>query len=287
MADFETQAQRYAEAIERELEEGRLNFPTAFDVSMRIKRLADDPNASLDQIAKAVQAEPVLSAKVVRMANSVALNPYGTPITSVTDGVRRIGLATLRCLAFAVAAEQLARDHRSKGMRLIASGLWVHSVEVACWSYALARKLRVGSADTALFAGMLVDIGEFFLVARAAEFPELEADMPRFAEFVATWSEPVSHALLEALDMPEEILDAFDYEDPYGGSWPPKRLGDVLFVAGLATETPNPLATLRHENRQQLLDSATLGIEREAFGSLIESVQTERQKMLAAICGQQ
>lgn len=286
MVDFETQSQRYAEAIERELEEGRLNFPTAFDVSMRIKRLADDPNASMDQIAKAVQAEPVLSAKVVRMANSAALNPYGTAITSVTDGVRRIGLATLRCLAFAVAAEQLARDHRSKAMRLVASGLWVHSVEVACWSYALARKLRVGSPDTALFAGMLVDIGEFFLVARAAEFPELEADMPRFAEFVATWNEPVTRVLLEALEMPEQILNAFDYQDPYGGSWPPKRLADVLFVAGLATEAPNPLASLRQDNRQQLLISATQGIEQGAFDSLIESVKAERQKMHAAVCGQ-
>jgi hypothetical protein len=29
MQDFETQAQRFAEAIELELEEGRLTFPTA------------------------------------------------------------------------------------------------------------------------------------------------------------------------------------------------------------------------------------------------------------------
>jgi HD-like signal output (HDOD) protein len=286
MLEFESQAQRYAEAIEQELQEGRLNFPTALDVSLRIKRLADDANATLDQIAKVVQAEPVLSAKVVRMANSVALNPYGTPITSVTDAVRRIGLATLRCMAFAVSAEQLAQDHRSKAMRLVASGLWIHSVEVACWAYALAKKLRVVAPDTALFAGMMVDIGEFFLLARATAFPELEADMPRFAEFVSTWNEPVSRALLEALDMPEDILDAFDYEDPYGGSWPPKHLADILFVAGLATEAPNPFALIRNESRQSLLTCATLGIEPEALAALIESVKEERQKILAAVCGQ-
>lgn len=286
MVEFETQAQLYAEALEKELADGRLNFPTALDVSLRIKRLADDPNATLSQIAQVVQAEPVLSAKVVRMANSVALNPYGTPISSVSDGVRRIGLATLRCMAFAVSAEQLAQDHRSKNMRLIASGLWMHTVDVACWAYALARKLRVGAPDTALFAGMMVDIGEFFLVARAADFPELEADMPRFAEFVSTWNEPVSRALLEALDMPEVILDAFDYEDPYGGSWPPKSLSDVLFVAGLAAEAPNPFATLRQDNRQGLLNCATLGIDTEALSALLESVKEERQKMLAAVCGQ-
>lgn len=286
MVEFETQVQRFAEAIEQELATGRLNFPTALDVSLRIKRLADDPNATLEQIAKVVQAEPVLSAKVVRMANSVALNPYGTPITGVADAVRRIGLATLRCLAFAVSAEQLAQDHRSKAMRLVASGLWVHSVEVACWAYGLARKLRVVAPDTALFAGMMVNLGEFFLLARAADFPEMESNMVRFAEFVSTWNEPVSRALLEALDMPEDILDAFDYEDPYGGSWPPKTLSHILFVAGLATEAPNPFATMRNESRQGLLNCATLGIEPEALTSLIESVAEERRKMLAAVCGQ-
>ena len=104
MVEFESQAQRYAATIQKELREGRLNFPTAFDVSLRIKSLADDPNATLEQIARVVQAEPVLSAKVVRMANSVSLNPCGAPVTSVADAVRRIGLATLRCLAFAVSA---------------------------------------------------------------------------------------------------------------------------------------------------------------------------------------
>jgi HD-like signal output (HDOD) protein len=285
MVEFESQVQRYAEAIDKELQEGRLNFPTAFDVSMRIKRMADDPNATLEQIARAVQAEPVLSAKVVRLANSVAVNPYGTPITSVADAVRRIGLATLRCLAFAVSAEQLARDHRSRAMRLVASGLWVHSVDVACWAHSLSRKLRVVAPDTALFAGMMVNIGQFFLVARAAEFPELDGDMPRFAEFVSTWNEPVSRVLLEALDMPEEILDAFDYENPYGGSWPPKRLSDLLFIAGLASETPNPFTTLRQDGQRSLLSVATLGIESGAFGALLDSVKEERQKMLAAVCG--
>jgi hypothetical protein len=219
------------------------------------------------------------------MANSASLNPYGTRITSLSDAVQRIGLATLRCLAWAVSAEQLAQDHRSRAMRLIASGLWIHSVEVACWTYGLAKKLRILQPDTALFAGMMVDIGDFFLLARAADFPQLEDDMPRFAEFVATWNEPVTYALLDALGVPEDILNAFGYEDPYGGSWPPKDLSDLLFVANLATEVPNPFANLLPENRQSLLATATHGIEPGAFSALIESVKEERQKMLAAVSG--
>lgn len=285
MVEFETQAQQYAEAIEQELKSGRLNFPTVFDLSLRIKRLADDPNATLDQIARVVQTEPLLSAKLVRLANSAALNPAGKAISNVVDAVRRIGLATLRCMAFAISAEQLAHDLRSKTMRLTVAGLWMNSVDVACWSYALAKKLRVVPPDTALFSGMMVNIGQFFLLARAAEYPELEADAERFAEFVALWNEPVSRALLEAMEMPPAILDALDYDDPYGGSWPPKQLADVLFVAGLAAEAPNPFSALRRQDRANLLACATLGIEPDALKELLESAADERKAMLSALYG--
>ena len=87
-ADFEAQAKAFADQIEAELADGRLNFPVSMEVSLRIKRLADDPATTLDQITTVVQAEPVLSAKTLRMANTVALNPYGAQIDTVRDAVQ-------------------------------------------------------------------------------------------------------------------------------------------------------------------------------------------------------
>jgi hypothetical protein len=52
------------------------------------------PTVSLARIASAVQAEPLLSAKVIRMANTLALNPYRGEISSLKDAVGRIGLST-------------------------------------------------------------------------------------------------------------------------------------------------------------------------------------------------
>lgn len=286
MQDFDAQARAFSEQIEAELHEGRLNFPTSLDVSLRIKRLADDPNSSLDDIATVVRAEPVLSAKVVRMANAVLLNPYGAQITSVTDAVKRIGLSSLRCLAFAVAAEQLSQDHRSKQTRLIAAGLWMHSIDVASWCYAFARRLRTVNPDTAMLAGMMVDIGQFFLLARASAFPALEQDLGRFAEFVAAWNDPVAHAILEAFELPEEVVDAYEYENPYGGSWPPANLADLVFVASVAAETPNPFdSQLGLRRKPELLDSCIAGIEKDKFDELLNAARASKQEMLAAVCG--
>lgn len=286
MQEFERQAQAFALQIEDELQEGRLNFPTALDVSLRIKRLADNPESTMEEIAAAVRAEPVLSAKAVRIANAVLLNPYGKPVTSVNEAVKRIGLSALRCLAFAVAAEQLAQDHRSRQMRLVASGLWMHSVDVAAWSYALARHLCTVRPDTAMLAGIMVDIGQFFLLARAADYPALEENMSRFAEFVSTWDEPVGRAILEAFELPEAIVDAFQYEDPYAGNWPPENLSDIVFIATLATDTPNPFDSLLGlDNRAALRDTCIAGLDRSKYDELLEAARAGRQELLAAVAG--
>ncbi|AUL99764.1 histidine kinase [Rhodocyclaceae bacterium] len=286
MQEFERQAQAFASQIEDELQEGRLNFPTALDVSLRIKRLADNPESTMEEIAAAVRAEPVLSAKAVRMANAVLLNPYGRPVTSVNEAVKRIGLSALRCLAFAVAAEQLAQDHRSRQMRLVASGLWMHSVDVAAWSYALARHLCTVRPDTAMLAGIMIDIGQFFLLARAADYPALEENMSRFAEFVSTWEEPVGRAILEAFELPEAIVDAFQYEDPYAGNWPPENLSDIVFIATLATDTPSPFDSLLGlDNRAALRDTCIAGLDRSKYDELLEAAQAGRQELLAAVVG--
>lgn len=284
MDDFDLQLVAFSKQLEQELQERRLSFPTVLELSLRIKQLADDPDSSLKEIALAVRAEPVLSAKTVHMANTLLLNPYLAQISTVNDAVVRIGLAALRCLAYAVAAEQLARDHRSGRMRLVASGLWLHSIDVASWAYALAAHLKIGNPESALLAGMMRDIGQFYLLAKAADYPAVEQDMDRFAEFVCAWEEPVGRAILDAFALPEEILDAFEEASPYTDMWPPTNLNDLLFIASLAAETPNPFDTLLGvRNRSRLLEACVAGIDKAKFDELLDAARNTKQEILAAV----
>jgi HD-like signal output (HDOD) protein len=283
MQDFEAQTRDFAAQIETELDTGNLNFPTSMDISLRIKQLADDPDSSIDDIVTVVRAEPVLSAKVIRMANAMLLNPYGAHITSINNAVRRIGLAALRCLAFAVAAEQLIQDHRSPQLRGIASQLWRHSADVASWAYAFAHSLRATNPDTAMLAGMMVDIGQFFLLARVNNYPALESDLERFAEFVSIWHDPISRSVLEAFELPEDIIDALD-DAPYSGNWPPESLHDIVRIATLATQERNPFDALRKTASRAGADDDT-GIDRAQLESLLEETRAGKDAMLNAVCG--
>lgn len=286
MEEFDRQAAAFSDQLEAELEAGRLVFPVSMEVSLRIKRLADDPGSSLDQIVGVIQAEPVLAAKTIRMANTVALNPYGALIDSVGVAVRRIGLSALRGLAFAVASEQLAADHRSPNMRTLGYGLWMRSVDVASWCFALARKTRAANPDTALLAGMMTHIGQFLLIARASEYPAMERNIDAFARLVDLMHQRVGLAVLEVFDVPESILDGLEGDENYGGSWPPGDLHDIVRVASIVSEYPDPFDGLLGRHRPRGPGAAVeLGIDAAALMPLLDASHEERQQILDAVRG--
>ncbi|MCL2162590.1 MAG: HDOD domain-containing protein [Betaproteobacteria bacterium] len=281
MQDFEAQIRALAAQIEQELEKGHLNFPTSMEISLRIKQLADDPNSSTEEIVAAVRAEPVLSAKVIRMANAILLNPYGARITSVNNAVRRIGLAALRCLAFAVAAEQLTQDHRSPPLRALAVDLWTHSADIASWAYAFAHHLRTVNPDTAMLTGMMVNIGQFLLLARAADYPALEDNMDRFSEFMSVWKTPVSRSVLEAFELPDDIIEALDDENPCN-DWPPQTLRDIVQTAILATDAPNPFD---REKPSIPKDTGNTEFDQQQFLALLDITRINKNEILDAVFG--
>src|SRR5450830_1220547 len=76
--------------------QGELAFQTHAAVTLRVQRALDDPDISVEAIAKLIQAEPVLAAKVVAVANSAAFNSSGRAITDVISAVSRLGFRTVR-----------------------------------------------------------------------------------------------------------------------------------------------------------------------------------------------
>ncbi|MCB1887967.1 MAG: HDOD domain-containing protein [Rhodocyclaceae bacterium] len=282
---LERQMNELAESIGAELASGKINFPTFLEASLRIKERADDPDVSLQDIAALIQAEPVLSARVIKMANSALLNPGGKAITAIGPAVIRIGLLPIRTLAFVVSTQQLENDLRSPSLRATASALWMHSVDVATRAHVLARHFKVCPPDKALLVAMLRSVGEFYLIARIAGFPEFAAEPERVSDFVSTWREPVGAALLEAFELPPEILESVEDGSLYGGLWPPTDLGDLLFIAALSAEAPNPFDLSSPEERQAVLQGALHGSGHDELTQLLQDASDERGQLVTSICG--
>jgi len=98
------------EDIAKDLSGDEVTFPTFLDITFQVRTALKNPNLSVEQLAKLVGAEPLMSAKIIRMANSVALNPSGREVADVKSAIVRVGMEAVRTISFAVAMEQLLKS---------------------------------------------------------------------------------------------------------------------------------------------------------------------------------
>ncbi len=275
-----------AEALRRVVDEatvGELSFPTSVDASRRVMKAVENPDVGLDALAKIVVAEPLLSAKVIRLANSVALNPGGNPVRDVKQAVLRVGMDPIKSLAMALVLDQLRQSQRHRRCRDLSNRLWERSIHIAALSYVLARKLTRLDADEAMFAGIVHDLGRFYLLARAADYPELLNDTQALAEVVNDLGEHAGNRVLSELDLPESVVHAVLSSRRYGGSMPPASLGDLLFIAGALSPRPDPFDELDArvvvpENR-----AAALGLDQSTVVDVITASGDEIYSIVLAL----
>ena len=272
--------QAFLHKLSQELEQGELRFPTSMEVTMRVLEALDDPDMDLGRMSSMVSAEPLLAARTVALANSAWYNPGGRLVTDVPKALVRIGFGKLRALAMAVAAEQLIhRDVLSPFQPLIRR-LWAHCVDVAATAFVLARRCTKLDRDAAFFAGMVHDIGQFFLLARVWEYPEMLSDESPLSDLVRVWHASIGRAVLSAMSMPQELVDAVDDPELYGGEWPPQSIPDLVFIANLMAETRSPFSPEDENVRQGLARAATLGLDEERLSAVLVESAEERQALI-------
>lgn len=239
--------------IARDVASGELSFPTHAQLALKIKAALDDPDCSVEQAARLVQADPLLSARVVGMANSVIYNRSGREVADVKTAVNRLGFSTLRTLAMALVTRQMAGGEGSPAQQAAARQLWERSAHVAALARTLAQKVTGQNPETALFAGLVQEIGGFYLISRSAQFPALLRIEAPLAAALADDTEgededtdvqverAIGRAVLKILSVPAAVTEAI--EEFWRGmlSIPPETLGDTLLLANVLAPVPSPL----------------------------------------------
>ena len=98
-------------------------------------------------------------------------------VANVRSAIARIGFNTLRALVSSLVMQQIAGASKNPLIRSKINQLWEHSAQVAALSQVLARRVTKSNPDTAMFAGIVHEVGGFYILSRAEEFPcLLEAD---------------------------------------------------------------------------------------------------------------
>ncbi len=227
--------------LAKELSSKNLIFPTSLNATMRIRSALNTTDISAAHVAQIVGAEPVLSAQLLRMANSAAIRVGGNQITELHTAITRLGFSMVRNVAISVGMRQLSQAQELGGMPQEVEALWKHSIFAAATSHALAKKLTRINPDEAMLAGLLHDIGIFYILIRAKNYPDLFADKEVLQDVIRQWHTEIGEAILASWEIPDEIQAAVKGHESFDRtSFGPPDLTDVVIVANILAEQAKP-----------------------------------------------
>ena len=269
-----------------ELVQACTTVSTLSEVYCRVRDVVDDPNATMGDRVKALQLDPAIAARLLRMANN---SPYGPSrqVDTVTGAVQLLGKQVINEF---VATTTVGQTFAGIPVDLMdQSKFWRKSLFCALLARTVAKSCGVYDQEQSYLAGLLRDIGHYILYqtvpqrAQSAliEAGYLEASLAEVeqsnigcdfaevgAELIRSWGLPVQieqavRCQLSPKDAGEFILQAsivhiagavVDYDELDSS----RRPASVAFSPQAITATrfvPANLPALLTEARAQLQET--------------------------------
>ena len=134
-----------------------VSLPSLPKVVQEVMQLLSKDNVDINQLAKVIEQDAVIAAKLLRMANS---SFYGVTraVKNIDDAVAILGLAKLRSLV--IASGVTGAIANAPGLNL--KEFWCRSLVAAGISREIAKQLELDT-EVAYLAGLLHNIGDLLL----------------------------------------------------------------------------------------------------------------------------
>lgn len=271
---------RLTRQLEQDLKLDRLNLPSLPEVASKVGRAIQDETSDANTIARVIQSDPAITAKIVKAANSAF---YGSlnPVESCTQAVVRLGTRVTHNLVVNYTMRDLFRT-KSALLNQRMHELWSHSTRVAAICYVLAKRFKRFNADEAMSIGLLHDIGVAAILNNASNYPELATDPAAIEHAIDELRVPFGSRILHAWRFADQYITAAEQAE----NWMRKNEGDpdycdILIIAQLhsiigtkkALSVPplNKIPALPHLNLGALTPHQSLAILEEAKEQIEET----------------
>jgi putative nucleotidyltransferase with HDIG domain len=124
-------------------------------VAQRVMTLLADPDAPLVKVKKAIEQDPALTARLLRVANSALYSP-AVACRSVEDAVMRLGSRTVSEIVASLATLGMFSDAKHG----FGAAFRNHCVGVAAVARVLGTEWRYKGVDHVFLSGLMHDIGK-------------------------------------------------------------------------------------------------------------------------------
>ncbi|HEV8004213.1 MAG TPA: diguanylate cyclase [Planctomycetaceae bacterium] len=264
-------------------------LPSPTGIGLEILRLTRDENVSAAEIGRVIQADPALTGRTLRLANTGNASS-GRQIANVADAVARLGTRTVSAIALGFTVLAGNRSGKCRGFDY--TRFWSHSLACAVATQILASHTRHTNAGDGFTAGLLGQIGRLALASIHTE---------KYAEILAAWNNgrpealirleqaafitdhnELSAVLLADWGLPKAVCEASQHqENPSASGLEERTAGrDLARIVHAASQIADVCVA---PNDRQAAASAselvtcceTVGIDSQALAALFERVFTQ------------
>lgn len=231
-----------AEVVLQEINElidnDKLVLPTLPEVALKAREVAEDSNASASDLAKVVNTDAAMTARIIKVANSPIMRG-AREIQDVQMAIARLGIACISNLVTGLAMEQMFQatsDLIDKTMRKS----WSHSTEVAGIANVICRHYTKLKPDQATLAGLIHEIGVLPILTYAEE-SDLLNDPITLQKVIDMIHPQVGVKILQSWEFPKELIDVpANYTKFHRNTNSDKPdYADIVMVANLQTYLNN------------------------------------------------
>ncbi len=241
----------FIRSLAEELSGGHVDLPSFPEIAMQVRRILSDPNTRVEQIVRVVGSEPALAARLLRIANSAAINRSGKNVTDLRTAIARIGHNTVRSASISFSMNQIRKANKLASLAPHLNDLWERSTYVAAYAFVLARTCTRVNPDEAMLTGMMHGIGKLYILTRAIDHPELFASEDILKDIIDDWYPSIGKAILENWKFSETMARAVGQEDFSRTELESPDLTDVVGVAILMVGYGTDIAGLEQALQEQ------------------------------------
>jgi len=196
--------------VQTELEHNRLVLPSLPDTALKVRDAVNNVTASAHDIADIITTDAVISTRLIQIANS-PLYSGNTEIKSIQLAISRLGNNTIRTLVTSLAIRQLFST-QSKALENHYKKIWSNSINVASISRALSSFTPHLSADEAMLAGLIHQIGKLPILVLVENLPEFKDHPARLEKLLEKAHRPIAKIIMNSWNVPNDLkLVASEY----------------------------------------------------------------------------
>ena len=256
----------------------QLVLPTLPEVALKVREVAEDPDASISQLVTVIGGDAAMAARIIKVANSPLLRA-SRAIEDLKMALMRLGMEYTCNIATGLAMEQMFQattDMVDKRLREV----WTRSSEIAGICHVLCKQFTNLRPDQATLAGLIHRIGVLPILTYAEEHPSLLKDSMTLDMVIDKLHAPIGNLILKRWDFPSELLQVPSQHSDFGRQVDKADYADIVTIAMLQSYmgTDHPMGQV---DSHTVTAFARLGLDPDMLDAEGEDLSDDMEAAMA------